>query len=151
MKTESTLIEAQQICLEAAREVFNFLKIEFSSMEKRSIFSEEVALAIVPYNNGYEIKIHAFIDFNHCDNRMASGLPAFFSNIHIQPNNFFEDYIKEGKNARVEFSQFFKGVTGYKHTQVDVKTMIEFRTVTNLWVETIKNEITNAQRHSEET
>lgn len=138
MITEKTIIEAQQICLEAAKEVFNFLEIAFTNMEKDECFTEEPTLSLEPYNQGYQIKIQAFTDWRKFDT-----LPSYFSNIHIQPNTFFAEYMKEGKGARLEFSQFFKGVTGYQHTQVDVKTMKQFQYCVNLWVDTIKREIEN--------
>ena len=138
MKSEKLIIEAQQICLEAAKEVLNFLEIAFTEMEKDECFSEEVALSLEPYNQGYQIRVQAFVDYTKYED-----LPSYFSNVHIQPNTFFADYMKEGKNARLEYSHFFKGENGYTHNQVDVVTMSQFKEFARKWVNLIKKEITN--------
>ena len=141
MKSEKLIIEAQQICLEAAKEVLNFLEIAFTDMENAGCFLEEPTLAIKPYNTGYQIKIQAFADYRAIDSRTETKIPAFFNNIHIQPNTFFADYMKEGKNARLEYSHFFKGTSGYTSGGVDVATMSQFKKFAENWVAIIKLEI----------
>ncbi|HDY86988.1 MAG TPA: hypothetical protein ENH82_02600 [bacterium] len=126
MKTKKLIIEAQQICLEAATEVFNFLEIAFTDMEKDECFSEEPTLALKPYNDGYQIVVQAYIDYRK---------------IHIQPNNFFEQYMEKGKNARIEYSHFFKGHDGYTSKQIDVSSIDRFKIYAKQWVELIKREI----------
>ena len=147
MKTRKLTIEAQQICLEAAKEVLNYLEIAFADFENDNLFSEEPTLELRPYNAGYEIKIDTCRNY---ENEAAKSLPAYFSRIHIQPNTFFEDYMEEGKNAKLEYSNFFKQATGQLHNSVPIMTtsgsvgvfnMFQFAKHARNWVALIKREI----------
>ena len=75
-------------------------------------------------------------------------MPSYFGNIHIQPNTFFAEYLNEGKNARIEFSHFFKGINGYTHNQLEVINMTQFKSYANAWVLFIKKEIETLVYHT---
>jgi len=51
--------------------------------------------------------------------------------------------MEEGKNARLEYSHFFKGASGYTSGQVDTATMGQFKKFAENWVTIIKCEIEN--------
>lgn len=140
MKTQMLVVEAQQICLEYAKEVLNAVEITVQRNEKNgSIKPDTAVIDFSPYNNGYSILLKAEFDWVKCE---ALVVNSFWHTIYIQPGTFFDEYIEEGKGfATAEWSLPLKDSSGYVSGRKNVASIDEFRSAARDWARMVKKQI----------